>query len=100
MDELINIKLEELFKYLDNSSLVKEMKNLKNKIYNNQDLLNKINHIKTLNKYDPRYLELKLEIYKNEDYKKYIELEQKLNLVILNFNKKIKNLIGEKHESN
>ena len=32
-------------------------------------LLAKIDKIKTLNKYDPSYLELKLDIYNNSDYK-------------------------------
>lgn len=100
MDELINIKLEELFNYLDNSSLVNEIKILKNNIYNNQELLDKINYIKTLNKYDSKYMELKLEIYENDDYKRYMELEQELNLIILSFNSKLKKLTGDKHESN
>ena len=73
MDELINIKLEELFNYLDNSSLVKEIKILKNNIYNNQELLNKINHIQTLNKYDPKsagsdaYMRLADEVINREE---------------------------------
>ena len=100
MNQDINIKLEELFIMLDNSSLIIEMKKLKHEIMNNSDLLAKINKIKTLNKYDPLYLGLKLDIYNNSDYKKYIELENNLNLIIFDFNSKLKKIVGDKHESN
>ena len=100
MNQDINIKLEELFIMLDNSSLIIEMKKLKKEIMNNSALLAKIEKIKTLNKYDPSYLELKLDIYNNSDYKKYIELENKLNLIIFDFNNKLKKIVGDKHESN
>lgn len=100
MNQDINIKLEELFIMLDNSSLVIEIKKLKEEIMSNSTLLAKINKIKTLNKYDPSYLELKLDIYSNPSYKKYIELENKLNLLIFDFNSKLKKIVGDKHESN
>lgn len=100
MNQDINIKLEELFIMLDNSSLIIEMKNLKNEIVNDCDLFAKINKIKTLNKYDPSYLELKLDIYNNSNYKRYVELENDLNLLIWEFNSKLKKLIGDHHESN
>lgn len=100
MSQDINIKLEELFILLDNSSLIKEMKRLKQIIMENQELLMKINRVKSLNKYDPLYKELKIEIYKNDSYRKYMELEQELNLIILKFNDKLKKIIGDFNESN
>ena len=100
MNQDINIKLEELFIMLDNSSLIIELKELKKQILNNSDLLAKINKIKTLNKYDPSYMELKLNIYNYPCYKKYVELENKLNLIIFDFNSKLKKIVGDKYESN
>lgn len=100
MNQDINVKLEELFTILDNSSLIIEMKKLKDLILKDNDLLAKINIIKTLNKYDPAYLELKLDIYNNSNYKRYIELENNLNLLIWDFNSKLKKLTGEANESN
>lgn len=100
MNQDINIKLEELFIMLDNSSLIKDMKKLKQEILDNSDLLAKINKIKTLNKYDPSYVELKLDIYNYPCYKKYIELENQLNLLIFDFNSKLKKIVGDKCESN
>jgi len=100
MNQDINIKLEELFIMLDNSSLIKDMKKLKKEILDNSDLLAKINKIKTLNKYDPSYVELKLDIYNYPCYKKYIELENQLNLLIFDFNSKLKKIVGDKLESN
>lgn len=100
MNQDINIKLEELFIMLDNSSLIKDMKKLKKEIFETSDLLAKINKIKTLNKYDPSYIELKLDIYNYPCYKKYIELENKLNYIIFDFNDKLKRIVGDNGESN
>ena len=100
MNQDINIKLEELFTLLDNSSLINDMKKLKKEIYDNSDLLSKINKIKILNKYDPSYIELKLDIYNYPCYRKYIELENQLNLLVFDFNSKLKKIVGDKYESN
>lgn len=100
MEQDINIKLEELFIALDNSSLIKNLDYYKNKILMNKSLMDKINKIKSLNKYDPAYKELKLDIYKDNDYKNYIKLEQELNYLIMDINSKFKNIIGDRHEDN
>lgn len=94
MNKEINIELEELFKILDNSDFIKEIKRLKKIIDNDKDLISKIEKIKSLNKYDPLYKELRIDIYKNKYFKEYMDNYQKLNMLIMAMNNKFNKIYG------
>lgn len=73
---------QELIATINNSSIKKEIKDSLDDIYNDNDLIDKIDlYHKTYDK------ELRKKIYNNIKYKKYKELENRLNFLILSCNK-------------
>ncbi len=67
---------------IDNSIIKKEIKDSLDDIYNDVELVNKIKiYHETYNN------NLRKEIYNNKKYKKYKELENRLNFLILSCNK-------------
>ena len=73
---------QELVYMINNSLIKKEIKSSLNDIYNDTDLVNKIKM------YHETYNDnLRKEIYSNLKYKKYKELENRLNFLILTCNK-------------
>ena len=102
MDEL-SIRIDKLISKLDNDSRIKEIKELKQKILSNQELISKINKIKELDKYSGEYIELKKNLFKNDEFVRFKELENEIDFLILEINKHLKKLTnkrGCKHESN
>ena len=102
MEEL-NIKIDELITILDEDPRIKEIENLKNKIINNKELLDKITKLKELNIYSNEYKELKKELFLDEDFSKFKEKEAEIDYLILEINSKLNNLVGKgicNHESN
>lgn len=73
---------QELVAIINNSLIKKEIKDSLNDIHNDNDLIDKIDlYHKTYNK------ELRKDIYNDIKYKKYKELENRLNFLILSCNK-------------
>lgn len=73
---------QELIYMIDNSIIKKEIKYSLDDIYNDVELVNKIKiYHETYNN------NLRKEIYNNKKYKKYKELENRLNFLILSCNK-------------
>lgn len=73
---------QELIYMIDNSTIKKEIENSLDDIYNDVELVNKI---KT---YHENYNKnLRKEIYNNNKYKRYKQLENRLNLLIFSCNK-------------
>lgn len=73
---------QELIYMIDNSTIKKEIENSLDDIYNDVELVNKI---KT---YHETYKNnLRKEIYNNNKYKRYKQLENRLNLLIFSCNK-------------
>lgn len=73
---------QELIATINNSLIKKEIKDSLDDIYNDNDLIDKIDlYHKTYDK------ELRKKIYNNIKYKKYKELENRLNFLILSCNK-------------
>ena len=90
MNEVIE-KTYELLDYLDNSKIVKELATAKNKLLSNQNILNKIK------KYQKeKNITLKKEIFNNPDYAKYIKCYNQLSYLVMEINKRIKNITGKK----
>lgn len=90
MNEVIE-KTYELLDYLDNSKNVKDLTTAKNKLLNNQDILKKIK------KYQKeKNITLKKEIFNNPDYANYMQCYNELFYLVMDINKKIKNITGKK----
>ena len=85
-------KLDEIEAIFKGDKELFELKKLKGKIENDKELINKIETIKTMDKYDDNYLSLKKEILNNRDYKRFNELENDLYLLIQNINIKLNSL--------
>ncbi len=97
MNELLQNKLNDLLITIDNSDIIKEIKDLKKDIYNDKDLAKKINEIKAIdNIYLSRYLELKKEIINEPKVKRFHELEDIIYFEVLTFNKKLEKLFNKK----
>ena len=90
MNEVIE-KTYELLDYLDNSKIVKDLTTAKNKLLKNQDILKKIK------KYQKeKNITLKKEIFNNPDYANYMQCYNELSYLVMDINKKIKNITGKK----
>lgn len=83
---------QELIYMIDNSTIKKEIENSLDDIYNDVELVNKIKM------YHENYNNnLRKEIYNNNKYKRYKQLENRLNLLIFSCNR----CLGEiKNEDN
>lgn len=96
MIEKVEEKLDELINILDTNSNIQKELELKNKLMSNKDLLNKIEKLKILDIYSTEYKELKKEIFNNKDFCEYKHLENEINLMILEINKKLNKLTSKK----
>ena len=83
--EIIN-KIDEILNIIENDKDNIKMKKLKNKILKNKELMNKIEKIKNMDKYNEEYVSLKKEILSNKDYLLYKELENDLYFFIKKIN--------------
>ena len=73
---------QELIYMIDNSTIKKEIENSLDDIYNDVELVNKIKtYHETYNN------NLRKEIYNNNKYKRYKQLENRLNLLIFSCNR-------------
>ena len=97
-DELLE-KLNDIGNDLNNSLEIKELIKIKNIIMNDKELLEKIKKLQNMDINDKEYMTLKKELFDNDNYKKYKELENKVYYFSLEASKKLKELRGE-HENN
>ena len=103
MKEELNIKIDNLIELLDNDSRINEINSLKDKLLSNNDLIDKINKLRSLDKYSDEYKTLKKELFLNKDFVRFKELESEIDFLILEINNKLNTLTNErrcKHESN
>jgi cell fate (sporulation/competence/biofilm development) regulator YmcA (YheA/YmcA/DUF963 family) len=103
MREELNYKIDELINILDDDSRIKEISLLKEKLTNDSVFLDKINKLKTLDIYSNEYKELKKEMFLNEDFVSFKELENEINFLILEINNRLRTLTNERrcnHENN
>jgi len=89
MEELIN-KIEKLKICLENETTIIEIKEVLKKINNDKELIDLIEEYK----HKPKD-ELKYQIYNNENYRRYKELENDINIVILQINNKLKEITSK-----
>ena len=103
MREEIEVKLDNLINSLDKDSRIININELKDKLTNNKELINKISKLKELDVYSDEYKKLKKELFDNEDFVSFKELETEINYLILEINSRLKELTNERkcnHESN
>lgn len=103
MKEMLNLKIDNLINLLDNDSRIISLLDEKNKILGNQELIDKISKLKTLNKYSIEYKKLKNELFNNFDFVSFKEMENEINYLILEINSRLRTLTDErrcKSESN
>ena len=98
MDPKLNILLEELLVTLDNSDIIKEINTLKQEIYSDNELKNKIDEFKNVSQYgySNELIKLKKDIIDNDKVKKFKKMQQELNSIIIEINKKLSKLTDEK----
>lgn len=103
MNEKLENNLDELIDILEKDERITELSNLKEKLFNNNSFLEKINKLKYLDIYSNEYKNLKKELFSNEDFIKYKQLENEINILIMQINQKLKTLTDERgcnHENN
>ena len=89
MENLIN-KIEKLKNSLEQEEKIIEVKKLLKIINNDKEL------IKLINDYKEKPIdELKYTIYNNKNYKRYKELENDINIMILQINNKLKEITNK-----
>lgn len=89
MEKLLEL-MKQLEDKLDKEPKILETKEVLSKIYADKQLLALIEEYKL-----SRKEELKYEIYKNVNFKRYKELENDINIIILQINQKLKNITSK-----
>lgn len=90
--------IENTFKFidkLDRSDLMNNYRHYKNILLKDNNLLKKISKSKYIET-NEELISLRREIYKNNDYQKYMELYTELTFLIRNINKKYQTFLGAK----
>lgn len=94
MNEII-LKTYELIDEFEKSELIKDLTYYKEKVINNNELKELIEKGKnTEDKY--LLLNIRQKLYKNNDYKKYMEKYNELYLIVLKINNKYKEITKSK----
>ena len=92
----LNIKIYNFLEILKNASLIQEYIEQKKKVLENKELLKKVEKIHNLDVYSEEYKCIKHELFQNDDYKRYLELENELFYLILEINQELKTLTGKR----
>ena len=94
MNDIIN-KTYELIDELDNSDIIKNIDYYKSRVLSNEELVNLINRGKdTQDKY--LLMDIKHKLYKNSDYKNYIDNYNELFYIVIDINNRLKKLLNDK----
>lgn len=88
----LNMKVFNFLDKLKNDSLIKEYKVQKKKVLENKELLKLIDKIHNLDIYSQEYKDIKHKLFQNNDYKRYLELENEIFYLILEINQELKTL--------
>lgn len=97
MIDEINDNLNELLDEIDNNPKILRLKELKEQIYKDKELKQKLEDFRNLNnEYSSKYIELKKEILDNPLVKEYKTLENELYFCVLEMNKRLNTLLDRK----
>ncbi len=89
MNKEIIDKLDEITSIIKNDKELIEYHDLEEELLNDNELIEKIDNLKRMDKYNDDYLSLKKEILSNKKYKRYTELEKKIYFDIKDINNKL-----------
>ena len=93
MNEIMN-KTYELIDVLDSSELIKDLELYKDRISSNKELSKLINEGNNTSD-DYLLLDIKRRLYKNNDYKNYMDRYNELMYIVMNINSRYKSLLGK-----
>lgn len=92
MDSKLIELTEDFLKKLDKNELIQEYKELKSRILNNKELLKDIELFQKMNSYDPSYQNQKHKLFTDNDYKRYLEIENELYFWTLEMSNSLKDI--------
>ena len=93
MNEIMK-KTYELIDVLEESDLISELTNYKEKIINNLEL-SKLISMGNSTKDEYLLLDIKRKLYKNSDYKNYMDKYNELMYIVININSRYNKLLGK-----
>ena len=94
MNEIMN-KTYELIDILDNSDIIHNLEKYKDKIINNKEIQELIN-IGNNTKDEYIIRDIRVKLYKYDDYKNYMDNYNKLMYIVMDINNKYKKIINER----
>ena len=97
MSEDIRLKLYELIESIETNPKVLKLQELKNEIYNDEELkkdIEEFNRVKDF-EYSNEYISLKSKIIENPKVLEYRKLENELYFTVLQMNKELNKLVGK-----
>ena len=94
MNDIMN-KTYELIDILDNSDIINNIEIYKNKIINNKEIQELIS-IGNNTQDDYIIRDIRINLYKYEDYKKYMDNYNKLMYIVMDINKRFNEIINER----
>ncbi len=96
MQEKLELKLEELKELIEKDSIYQEAKALREKLLQDKSFIEQIRNLKSMKDfYSIEYRTKKSELYENQDYQKYQELENEIYLMVLEINQVLNQLTGK-----
>jgi len=96
MKEKTNEFVDDLIKTFELDERITNLKNEKKSLLSNKEFLEKIERLKTLDIYSNEYKELKKDLFKDQHFVTYKQIENELNLLILDINQKLNTLTDKK----
>lgn len=96
MKEKTNEFLNDLLKCFELDERITMLKNKKQILLSDKNLINNIKKLKKLDIYSDEYKKTKQDLFKNPDFVAFKQLENELNLLILEINKKLNKLTDER----
>lgn len=94
MDNVID-KTKKLIEVIDSSDLIKNLDYYKNKVVCNNDIMNLINKYNKSND-DCEKMDIKMRVYKYEDYSNYMKYYNELFYYVMDINKRFKMYTDER----
>lgn len=95
MNDII-IKTDKIIEELKNNSNIIEMIHLKDKINSDKKILKLINNLEIHKNNNEEYKKCKIELYNIPIVKRYIEIQNELDYIIMHFNNKLSSLVDSK----
>lgn len=89
--------MKELIEILDNDKRIISLKDKKSKLFSDDDFIFKVKRLSELDKYSDEYKKLKKELFENETFIEFKQLENEINLLIMEINQKLRELTDERN---